>query len=454
MAEFRGMHRHPPVPLVVALILAILLAVAGWWHYHYQQGANLLASNGRIIASGTIEAEETVISAEIGGIIKDLPLDEGAEVQAGDVLVRLDDALITAQIRQAQAGVEMAQATLNQLLAGARAEEKKAARAALAQAIANRDGAKKALDNALAVRANPQELNMRIAMAKAEVEAARHQLQQAQAAQEAALANKERVAKALSELSKGFDIDTPAGKRHIDPPAAAVADLRTQAGLTTNQWWSAVEAVNQAAAALEGAERNLANLLNMRDDPIALDAQVDAAKAAYDAAVAAVDAAQARLDALEKGPTPEQIAVARAQVEQAQAALAVLEAQRAKLTIRSPISGLVTSRSAHVGEMAVPGVTLLTVAALDTVQMVVYIPEDQIGWVRLGQRVEVRVDSFPGQIFSGQVVYISPKAEFTPKNVQTQRERVNTVFAVRLKMPNPEHKLKPGMPADATIILQ
>jgi len=446
------MYKRPPIPLVVLIL--VMLAGAGWWWYNHRTGTGMLADNGQIIASGTIEAEETIIAAEIGGIIKDLPVDEGAEVKAGDVLVQLDDALLAAQIKQAQAGVEMAQAALNQLLAGARPEEKRAAKAALSQAIASRDGAKKALDNALAIRANPQELNMRIAIARAELEAARHQLQQAQAAQEAARANKEQAENALAALSKGFDIDTPAGKKHVGPPPAAMAELRVQVGLSTNQWWSAVEAVNLAAAALEGAERNLANLLAMRDDPIALDAQIDAAKAAYEAAIAAVDAAQARLDALEKGATPEQVAVARAQVEQAQAALAVLETQRARLTIRSPISGLVTSRSAHVGEMAVPGVTLLTVAALDTVQMMVYIPEDQIGLVRLGQRVEVRVDSFPGQTFSGQVVYISPKAEFTPRNVQTQRERVNMVFAVRLKMPNPEHKLKPGMPADATIIIQ
>ncbi len=443
------MHKRPPIPVIVLLLLA--LAAAAWWWYSGQGAVAPRTAAGDILASGSIEAEETNVAAEIGGIIRQLAVEEGAEVRQGDVLVRLDDALLSAQIKQAQAGLDTARATLAQLLAGARAEDKRAAKAALSQAVAAREGAKKGWENAQAIRANPQELNARIAAARADLEVASRQLRQAQAARDAAEAAKDKLAATVGIVSGGFDVDTPYGKRHVDPPPATMAELNAQYGLSTNQWWSASEAVNLATAARDGAQRNLANLLAMRDDPIALDAQVDAAKSGYESAVAAVDAAQARLNTLENGATAEQIAIVRAQVEKAQAALAVLQTQLGKLTLRAPLSGLVATRGAHVGEMATPGASLLTVAALDTVKLTLYIPEDQIGRVRLGQPVEVRVDSFPDETFAGEIVYLSPHAEFTPKNVQTQKERVNTVFAVRVKLPNPAHKLKPGMPADAVI---
>ena len=112
--------------------------------------------------------------------------------------------------------------------------------------------------------------------------------------------------------------------------------------------------------------------------------------------------------------------------------------------------GLVTSRSVQIGETASPGAVLLTLADLDRVELTVFIPENRLGEIRLGQKVTVEVDSFPGKEYQGEVVYISSEAEFTPRNVQTKEERVNTVFAAKVRLPNPEHELKPGMPADAT----
>jgi HlyD family secretion protein len=96
----------------------------------------------------------------------------------------------------------------------------------------------------------------------------------------------------------------------------------------------------------------------------------------------------------------------------------------------------------------------MTVANLDEVKLTVYIPENRYGRIRLGQRVTAEVDSFPGKTYEGEVIYISSEAEFTPRNVQTKEERVNTVFAVKILIPNPEHELKPGMPADATIAVE
>jgi multidrug resistance efflux pump len=90
-------------------------------------------------------------------------------------------------------------------------------------------------------------------------------------------------------------------------------------------------------------------------------------------------------------------------------------------------------------------------ANLDEVTLVIYIPENRIGQIQIGQPVEVSVDSFPGEVFTGRVATIAGEAEFTPRNVQTQEERVNLVFAVKVVIPNPDYALKPGMPADVVI---
>jgi multidrug efflux pump subunit AcrA (membrane-fusion protein) len=119
--------------------------------------------------------------------------------------------------------------------------------------------------------------------------------------------------------------------------------------------------------------------------------------------------------------------------------------------IRTPIEGVLLVRSIEPGEVAAPGGTLLLVGDLTTLTLTVYVPEDHYGQITLGQSYPVRVDSFPGQVFSGRVTYISDKAEYTPRNVQTVQGRKNTVYAVRLTLTNPNLALKPGMPADVEL---
>ena len=143
--------------------------------------------------------------------------------------------------------------------------------------------------------------------------------------------------------------------------------------------------------------------------------------------------------------------MAQAQVRQAEAAVQIVDAQIAQLTLTAPMDGIVTSRSAQVGETATAGMPLLTLANLDVVTLVIYVPTTRVGDLRPGQEVEVQVDSYPGRVFLGEVSNIAREAEFTPRNVQTQEERVNLVYAVKVRIPNPDHELKPGLPADATI---
>jgi HlyD family secretion protein len=445
------MHKHPPFRVVLVGFIALAAVAGAWWMNGGRLGGPAGELPGLLVASGTIEADETVVAAEIGGIVRELLVDEGDRVHAGDILVRLDDTLVAAQIAQAQAGVRVAQAAVDQAQAGARAEDRRVVSATLMQAIVLRDGAKQAWDNAAAIRANPQELNGRISLARADLELARRQRVQASAARDAAQAVKVQLETALATVQGGVDVDTPSGKTHIGAPSGALADLRAQVGVATNQWWSASESVEMAGAVVDSAERVLSKLLALAGDPIALDAQVAAARWAFEQASAGVDAASARLRLVEAGPAQEQLAVLRSQVQQAQATVGLLQAQLAKLTLRAALNGLVTSRTAHVGEMAAPGSALYTLAALDPVKLTLYISEAQVGRVRVGQAATVRVDSFSGESFRGEIVFVSSQAEFTPKNVQTQKERVNTVFAVRVALPNPELKLKPGMPADAIV---
>jgi multidrug resistance efflux pump len=117
--------------------------------------------------------------------------------------------------------------------------------------------------------------------------------------------------------------------------------------------------------------------------------------------------------------------------------------------LQAPINGLVLEQALHVGELAVPNGPVVTLANLDTVELTVYINADQFDRISLNQTVIVSVDSFPERSFEGTVVYIADEAEFTPRNVQTREERVNLVYAVKIHLENPDHALKPGMPADA-----
>jgi multidrug resistance efflux pump len=119
--------------------------------------------------------------------------------------------------------------------------------------------------------------------------------------------------------------------------------------------------------------------------------------------------------------------------------------------VRSPIDGVVLERAMEPGEIAMPGSTIVTVGNLQALTLTVYVPEERLGQVALGQTYPVTVDSFPGTEFSGLVSHIADQAEFTPRNVQTVQGRKDTVYAVRLSIDNPDMQLKPGMPADVTI---
>ena len=122
----------------------------------------------------------------------------------------------------------------------------------------------------------------------------------------------------------------------------------------------------------------------------------------------------------------------------------------AKCAVRAPQAGVITARDLEVGELIVPGGTVMVVSRLSPVTVTVYVPEDRYGQIELGQAVTISVDSFPGQSFAGTVNWIASEAEFTPRNVQTVSGRKATVYAIKIEVPNESDLLKPGMPADVS----
>jgi HlyD family secretion protein len=379
------------------------------------------SEEGLLMASGTIQTDEVRVASELGGRILEVRVEVGTGVRAGDELVVLDVTSILTKLAEAEAAVAAARADLAVVKAGPRAEEVAAARAALALAEAGRDGDLAAWENALEAIEDPQEIDAQIAEARANVELA---------AQGVELAEAELAREKLVRDQK------PKGSME-----RRIADLQ-------------VRAAEETLAAAQADEKTAQTTLNwlwlIRSEPLGLIAQAHAAEGQYRVAEEGVALAQARLGDLLAGPTPEEIAVAEAAVRQAQAQADVLRAQRAKFTLTSPVDGVVLDQTLRRGEVAAPAATILTVADLHEVMLIAYVPENRIGQVQLGQAVQVSVDSFPGQSFTGQVTRIGDEPEFTPRNVATQEERLNTFYAVEVRLPNAEGLLKPGMPADAT----
>gem|GEM_PF-770001 len=142
--------------------------------------------------------------------------------------------------------------------------------------------------------------------------------------------------------------------------------------------------------------------------------------------------------------------MAEASLLQAQSALNLIDVQLEKTVVNTPMDGYVLAQNLEVGEMLSPGGVVMVIGKLEELELTVYIPVTEYGQVRLGDEVSIEVDSFPGTSFTGTITYISDQAEFTPRNVQTIEGRQSTVYAIKVTVPNPDLRLKPGMPADVT----
>ncbi len=408
--------------------------------------------NDKLIASGTFSAIGTSIVPEVSGKVTEVYVNEGDSVTVGQVLFVLDAEVSQAQYDQATAAVKAAEAAVEasrKQAESASAQYQLALQGAMLQDLPERenmwgaslpdsyqpewyfnknelissaktqvDRAETALEAAMADLENEQKKTSsqdflaaeeRLALAQGTLSVAETTLRQAQSASDT---NLEDAAKELRDLAQAeFD--------------SALSDYERM--LTS----TAVEAIIQTRSRVAIAQTTLDNaryvLLGLQTGSQSL--QVLSALKAADAADSMVKQAQAGLE----------------QAKQAQN-LAQLQLNRTK--VKSPVAGVVLTRGIEVGDMAVAGGAVMRVGQLDTLDLVVYFPEDEYGAVNIGDSVYITVDSFPAKTFEGIILRISDEAEFTPKNVQTESGRKSTVYAVKIQVRNPDHKLKPGMPAD------
>jgi HlyD family secretion protein len=340
-----------------------------------------------------MEATRVEVSAKITGRIVALLAREGDAVVAGRPLVRLDDAELRSEVRRSEAALKNAEAQLRDLLAGARREEIEEARAGV-------DRARAQLEDLLA------------GSRREEVEQARQSVQSASATREWTQKESQRIQELYrKELVAAQEVDR----------ARQAYDV----------------AIAQERSARESLELTLAG---------PRPHQVEAARAQ-------LKAAQDRLELLLAGPRPHQVEAARAQVAQSQAQLAHAESRLKETVILSPLSGVVLRKTLEVGEIANPGVPILTLVNPQDLWLRAYVPETEVGKIRLGQAARIKIDAFRDRAFNGKITEIASEAEFTPKNVQTHKERVNLVFRIKIAVDNAGGILKPGMPADAEIAL-
>jgi len=179
----------------------------------------------------------------------------------------------------------------------------------------------------------------------------------------------------------------------------------------------------------------------------------DQAATALKRAQATFQVARQRYDEALEGSRQEDIAIARANLNEANASLGMSQVDLSYTVLRAPSAGVVTVRQAELGEVVSPGSPVVTLSDLDHIWLRAYIAETDLGRIHWGQEATVITDTYPGKQYRGRISFISSTAEFTPKSVQTYKERVTLVYRIKIDIDNFNHELKPGMPADAHLDL-
>jgi len=232
------------------------------------------------------------------------------------------------------------------------------------------------------------------------------------------------------------------------------AELRlAEAGGREQDIKAAEQSVADAKADLElkRVDYNRYETLYKKD---AISAQMrDSSATAFERAQANVNRLQENLSAIREGVRPEQIAVNRANVITAQQNVEMAQVKLGFTVLKAPTTGVILVRQAELGEVVSAGTPVVTIADLDHLWVRVYLSETDLGAIRLGQAATIHTDTYPDKHYTGRISFISSQAEFTPKSVETHKERVALVYRVKVDVDNPNHELKPGMPADVTLQL-
>lgn len=252
---------------------------------------------------------------------------------------------------------------------------------------------------------------------------------------EQASANLDRAQKAKQQLETALEIS----KKTLPAEVS-----RAQAGLK-----SARDSMTDAAKNYRRFEELFHKEVVSEKERDTLKLQHDVAKSRVVESESLLRMARGNLERIDAAR--DDIATAAAQIDVARASLDQAAVQLGYTSLKSPLDGVVTSRNIEPGETVNVGREVITISDLHRVDLKIFVEETIIGKVKPGQKVEVTVDTFPGKVYHGAVSFVSPEGEFTPKIIQTQKERVKLVYLVKVSIPNPDYDLKAGMPADARI---
>ncbi|TLM67170.1 MAG: HlyD family efflux transporter periplasmic adaptor subunit [Deltaproteobacteria bacterium] len=247
------------------------------------------------------------------------------------------------------------------------------------------------------------------------------------------------------------DLEQEVALRQAEVAVARATLAELEAGYRAEEVAQARAAVAQARAELTRAEADWHRQRALFAEGAVAARETEALRAAFDIARGRAEEAGQRLALLEKGFRPEQVAQARARLQQAEAAMELARTRLGYAELTAPFDAVVLAENAEPGEFVAAGTPVVTIGVLDPVWLRAYISELDLGRVKLGQTARVTIDTFPGKSYRGTVTFIAQDAEFTPKNVQTEKERVKLVYRLKITIPNPDRELKPGMPADAEI---
>jgi multidrug resistance efflux pump len=427
-------HKRPPLPAIFLVIVLIGFSI----YFITTQTAE--DKNGTLTASGAIEATQVDIAPELAGKVTEVLVEEGQFVTKDSALLSLDPSLLTAQRAVASAQVDSA----NAALASAQIKYDQTFEAAIAAQVGQRAADWRTSAPSQFDQPNWYiEQSAQITAAEAELDSAQTEITAARTYLDTVLnsvdnANFVAAEKRLAEARIAF---------LVAKDVKAQADAASQSGGLRD---AATDYYDAAVEELDEAQEDY-------DDLLDTDASEDIeyARGRVFVAEQRYDAAYARLLALQTGENSPAVISAKNAVDQAQktvaqaeASLALVEAQIAKLTVNSPMDGVILTRNVEPGEFVQPGAVALKLADLNNLTITVYVPENRYGEITLGQTAEMTVDSFPNEVFIATVIHISDKAEFTPRNVQTVEGRSSTVYAIKLKVENADGKLKIGMPAD------
>jgi HlyD family secretion protein len=216
----------------------------------------------------------------------------------------------------------------------------------------------------------------------------------------------------------------------------------------------AESSLNQAQINFNQAKSDLERLQKLYQTQTITKKQYDDAASHFDLMNDQLSSAKENFSKIKNYARPEEIKQAEAKLNQSRASADLIKKNINDSYIVSPLNGIVVKKYFEVGETVSPMSSLVKISDLTNVELYIYVTELELGKIKLGQKAEVTVDAFKDKKFEGKVTYISPEAEFTPKNIQTKDERTKLVFAVKIELPNPDFELKSGMPADARIFFQ